>query len=148
MLHSILSKLPKPLNLENLISQTVDLFQRHPPSRLPGRTWAGISSNSVLKTTQNFHKLSQQTLQDGERFFANEAAEIRRRDILAQKQRQLQSLARRYRRPASWMGGAVFVAVMAFYFRSSNLSPAILSMTSLWPGFQHRVLEIWQRFAL
>ena len=148
MLHSILSKLPKPLNLENLIGQTVELFQRHPPSRLPGRTWARISSNSVLKTTQNFHKLSQQTLEDGERFFANEAAEIRRRDALMQRQRQLQSLARRYRRPASWMGGAVFVAVMAFYIRGYSLSPAILGLTSAWPGLQQRVLEIWQRFTL
>ena len=148
MLHSILSKLPKPLNLENLIGQTVELFQRYPPSRLPGRTWARISSNSVLKTTQNFHTLSQQTLEDGERFFANEAAEIRRRDALMQRQRQLQSLARRYRRPASWMGGAVFVAVIAFYFRGSNMSPAILGLTSAWPGLQQRVLEIWQRFTL
>jgi TBC1 domain family member 20 len=143
MLHSILSKLPKPLDLENLISKTVELFQKHPPSHLPARAWAQVSSNSVLKTTQDFHKLSRQTLEDGERFFQNEAAEIRRRDLLMQRQRQLRLLATRYRRPASWFSGAILVAAMAFYFRGSTLSPLIAG--SLF-GFQQRLAEIWQRF--
>lgn len=148
MLHSILSKLPKPLNLERLISQTVELFQNRPPSSLPGRAWNQVSSNSVLKTTQDFHKLSQQTLEDGERFFDKEAAEIRRRDALMQKQRQLRALARRYRRPGSWMGGAIFVAVLAFYFRDATIPPAVLSWMPAWRTFQHRITEYWQRFIL
>ena len=143
MLHSILSKLPKPLNLEKLISQTVELFQKHPPSHLPRRAWAQVSSNSVLKTTQDFHKLSQQTLEDGERFFQKEAAEIHRRDVLMQRQRQLRLLATRYRRPASWFSGAILVAVMALYLRGSTFSPSIVGLLF---GLQQRLAEIWQRF--
>lgn len=145
MLHSILSKLPKPLNLEDLISRTVQLFQEYPPLRLPGRAWRHVSSNSVLKTTQDFHRLSQQSLADGEMFFTKEAAEIRRRDALVQRQRQLSLLARRYRRPASWFSGAVLVAVMAFYFRGTALSPAILGSMS---ALQQRLAEFWHRFSL
>lgn len=148
MLHSILSKLPKPLNLERLISRTVELFQQYPPPSLPGRAWAHVSSNSVLKTTQDFGKLSQQSLGDGEIFFQKEAAEIRRRDVLIQRQQQLRSLARRYRRPASWFSGAMFVAVLAFYFRGSTLPPTILNAVPAWSALQQRVLEIWQRFAI
>ena len=148
MLHSILSKLPKPLNLERLISQTIDLFQVYPPSSLPGRAWSQVSSNSVLKTTQDFRKLSQQTLKDGERFFDKEAAEIRRRDALMQTQRHLGALARRYRRPGSWMGGAIFVAVLAFYLRGSTIPPAIQTWMPAWHTFQHRITEYWQRFIL
>lgn len=148
MLHSILSKLPKPLNLEKLIAQTVELFEKHPPSRLPGRAWAQVSSNSVLKTTQEFRRLCQQTLEDGEKFFEKEAAEIRRRDALMQRQRQLRSLIRKYRRPASWFSGAVLVAVMALYFRGSNASPPIFGTMSGWFALQRRMAETWQRLTL
>lgn len=144
MLHSILSKLPKPLDLENLISRTVELFQKYPPSRLPGRAWSSVSSNSVLKTTEDFCKLSQQTLEDGEKFFKNEAAEIRRKDALIQRQRQLRMLAARYRRPASWFSGAILVAVMAFYFRGSTAAPSMMGSIS---GIQQRLADIWQLLA-
>ncbi|KAL8934249.1 MAG: hypothetical protein Q9211_005330, partial [Gyalolechia sp. 1 TL-2023] len=52
MLHSILSKLPKPLDLEALITQTTSLYMDFPPERLPFRSWARISPFSVLKTTR------------------------------------------------------------------------------------------------
>lgn len=145
MLHSILSKLPKPLDLEGLISRTVELFKKYPPSRLPGRSWARVSSNSVLKTTQNFQKLTQQSLEDGERYFKQEAAEIRRKDALLLRQRQLNALVRRYRRPATWMGGAIFVALMAFYLRSPTVPSSLLSWSSMWPSLHDRILEYWQR---
>lgn len=50
MLHSILSKLPKPLDLEGLIRRTTDLLKRLPPESLS--TWRRISHISVLKTSR------------------------------------------------------------------------------------------------
>lgn len=50
MLHSILSKLPKPLDLEGLISRAILLLDTYPPESLS--TWNKISSKSVLKTSR------------------------------------------------------------------------------------------------
>ena len=139
MLYFILSKLPKPLDLDGLIGRTVDLFRQYPPEKLPGRSWYNVSSSSVLKTTRNFNSLSQQSLEDGERFFEKEAAEIRRRDALKLKQRQLWVLARRYQKPAVWTSAAVFTAVIAVYFRSYNLPYTVL-------GLPQRFFDLWRRF--
>ncbi|KAI7711476.1 hypothetical protein KC353_g8964, partial [Hortaea werneckii] len=68
MLHAILSKMPKPLDLDSLILRASDMFVHHPPEKLPGRAWSRISPNSVLKTTHaDPQQLVQQTLEDGER---------------------------------------------------------------------------------
>lgn len=147
MLHSVLSKLPRPLNLDDLIRQTVELFKRHPPDDLPGRTWSRVSSNSVLKTTRDLKALHQQSLQDGERFFAKEAAEIRRHDILIQKQQQFQAVARRYQRPATLTSAAVLVALMAVFFRNGSLDATLPGWSSVVLGLQ-KVSEAWQRFAM
>jgi len=48
MLHSILSKLPKPLDLEGLILKAIALQTTHPPHDLP--IWKKVPSSSVLKT--------------------------------------------------------------------------------------------------
>jgi hypothetical protein len=72
MLHSILSKLPKPLDLEALISKTMELYEKHPPEKLPFRVWWWISSNSVLRTTRNL--AAKQTLEDGEKLFQKQAS--------------------------------------------------------------------------
>lgn len=50
MLHSILSKLPKPLDLEGLISRANLLLDTYPPESLS--TWSKISPKSVLKTSR------------------------------------------------------------------------------------------------
>lgn len=50
MLHSILSKLPKPLDLEGLISHAILRLDTCPPESLS--TWNKISSKSVLKTSR------------------------------------------------------------------------------------------------
>lgn len=146
MLHSILSKLPRPLDLESLIRQAMDLYQQHPPERLPCRIWSRISLYSVLKTTRNFNSLSQQTLQDGERFFELEATEIHRQEARIARNRRLQALARRYQRPVSYAGVAVFVAIIAMLARGSNSPVQFSSWNTALAGLQQRALEIWRRF--
>ncbi len=146
MLHSVLSKLPRPLDLESLISDTVSLFQRYPPERLPGRTWAQISTHSVLKTTRDFGKLSKQTLQDGERDFEREAAELRRQEVVQQTLKQYKALARQYRRPATFTGIAAIVALIAILTREQAPASAVSGLNTAFLGLQRRVIELWQLF--
>jgi hypothetical protein len=116
MLHSILSKLPKPLDLEGLIQKTQTLFEEHPPILLSSHVWSRISSNSVLKTTQSITALSQQTVKQGEQLFLKQAAEIRRQERRKQLGIRAQILFRRYKQPARLTGAAIIIAIIALYF--------------------------------
>ncbi|KAB8336874.1 hypothetical protein FH972_021182 [Carpinus fangiana] len=119
MLHSVLSKLPQPLDLEGLIAKTTLLYDQHPPHKLPGTSWAKVSSNSVLKTTLDPRVLAGQSLHDGQSYFDKQAAEIRRLEFL----RSVQSRLWQYRRPAAAFAVAFAVAVLSYWLRNN---PAIL----------------------
>ncbi|KAL8988179.1 MAG: hypothetical protein Q9177_002707 [Variospora cf. flavescens] len=111
MLHSVLSKLPKPLDLEALISDTMSLYERYPPESLPFRAWSKISPFSVLKTTQgNFR---QQTLSDGVELFEKQVAQLHREQLLEHAKATLW----KYRRPSRRVGLVFFVGVVAFCLR-------------------------------
>ncbi|KXT06702.1 hypothetical protein AC578_8531 [Pseudocercospora eumusae] len=148
MLHSILSKLPKPLDLEGLIHRTQTLFTTHPPEQLPNRAWRRVSSYSVLKTTRDPHALSTQTLQEGEQLFAKQAAEIQRQDAVKQLRQRMQALAYQYRRPAKWTGTAILVAALALYLgRTTNTSVALGYLTSLARRLGHVAWDVARTFA-
>ncbi|KAA8573883.1 hypothetical protein EYC84_005432 [Monilinia fructicola] len=108
MLHSILSKLPKPLDLESLISNTVELFQAHPPETLP--SWRTISSSSVLKTARSPDQITRQSLSDGQRYFAQQVKELQ----WATKRDKVLEVMWKYRRPARAIGIAVLVGVISY----------------------------------
>jgi len=114
MLHFTLSKLPQPLNLESLISQTTALYARYPPDTLPYRAWSRISRFSVLKTTCKPAELPKQTLQEGERLFARQAAQMRRNDILHSIVKDVRARTWKHRRPAL-LTVAVAVAFLALW---------------------------------
>jgi len=114
MLHSILSKLPKPLDIERLIANTVDLFEKYPPEGL--RTWRSISSSSVLKTARWQHQTMNQSLQDGKMYFNKQVRELKR----AEQREKVWKLAWKYRRPAGTLGLAVCVGVVSFWLRRSS----------------------------
>jgi len=123
MLHCILSKLPKPLDLDALISSSAALHAAHPPNKLSGLTWwwhRSISANSVLKTTRDPHALAAQTLQDGEAYFRRHAAEIATQELRQKQFERARVLAKRYRRPALAAGTAVLAALLAVYLRKSG----------------------------
>ncbi|KAB5572119.1 rab-GTPase-TBC domain-containing protein [Coniochaeta sp. 2T2.1] len=113
MLHSILSKLPKPLDLDRLIADAVRLTERFPPEGLPA--WRTISGSSVLKTARDIDVCATQTLEEGERFFERQAREIE----WAQRVKVARHLAWKYRRPAGTVGLAVAVGVVAVLLRRS-----------------------------
>lgn len=113
MLHSILCKLPRPLYLEALITSARDLFNAHPPEKLP--TWRTISRNSVLRTGRHAEACMNQSMADGKEFFERQVRELRwleRRD----KARELLWL---YRRSAGTVGLAVLVGVAAVVLRKN-----------------------------
>ncbi|OQO07165.1 hypothetical protein B0A48_07733 [Cryoendolithus antarcticus] len=127
MLHSILSKLPKPLDLDLLIGNAAKLFENHPPARLRSWTWFSISGNSVLKTTSNLTKLASQTLLDGERYFKRHAAEIQAYDSRKKTIARANFVVRRYRRPAVAIMTTFVVAFLALYLSRGGASIDILT---------------------
>ena len=131
MLHSVLSKLPKPLDLEALISRTMHLFSAHSPPGLPFRAWGKVSIYSVLKTTRR--SLKEQTLRDGEEFFEMQALQLRRAEL---RQHALATLWK-YRRPAGSIGLAVFIGIMSFWFRKSGMDGVLGSgLRRVWELFR------------
>ncbi|KAH9204450.1 rab-GTPase-TBC domain-containing protein [Leptodontidium sp. 2 PMI_412] len=127
MLHSILSKLPKPLDIEALIADTIRLFEDHPPEAL--RMWRSISSSSVLKTARWHDQLSSQSLEDGEWYFIQQSKELE----WAERRKLVLKTLWKYRKPASTVGLAVLVGVVSFWLRKSSASSGILG--ALWRKF-------------
>jgi hypothetical protein len=115
MLHSILSKLPKPLDLETLISNTVKLFEDHPPETLP--SWKYISSSSVLKTARWSDQITKQSLLDGQRYFAQQEKELE----WAAKRDEILKMMWKYRRPAKAIGVAFLVGILSYCLHRSTL---------------------------
>lgn len=83
MLHSVLSKLPKPLDLEGLISRAIQLLKDQPPESLS--SWHEVSSRSVLKTSSGPHR-DTNSLKHAEELFRKQCQELertrRRKEIL------------------------------------------------------------------
>lgn len=131
MLHSVLSKLPKPLDLEALISKTMVLFSAHPPPSLPFGAWRKVSIYSVLKTTQG--SIKKQSLQDGEELYEMQALQLRRAELTQHAITKLW----KYRRPAGSVCLAVFLGIVSFWLRRFG-ADGILG-----PGLR-RVLELFR----
>lgn len=115
MLHSILSKLPKPLDLEGMIKGAAWLMHCFPPQTLKG--WNGISRNSVLKTALLPGQIENQSMEDGERYFGKQVAELKREEVKKKVMKQMWM----YRRPAAAVGLAVLVAILSFQMRSQTM---------------------------
>lgn len=79
ILHVTLSKLPEPFDTEFHIARSIELYERLPPVALGGWEWWRISSFSVLKTSATLTEIQHLTLEDGERLFAQQEKEVRRR---------------------------------------------------------------------
>jgi hypothetical protein len=111
MLHVILGKVPPNMDLDTLIADSVDLFNKHPPEAL--RSWKTISSASVLKTVRNVDESAEQTMEDGHEYFEKQAKELQ----WAELQDRVKATVWAYRRPATTVGTALAVAALAFYLR-------------------------------
>ena len=116
MLHSVLSKLPKPLDLEALIARTLQIFNDHPPESLPGLTWWWVSPYSVLKTTRRPQRRVG-SIHDGELLFHGLSMQLRREELRKYGISQLW----KYRRPARRIGIAVLVVVVSYWVQKNGL---------------------------
>lgn len=131
MLHFTLSKLPQPLDLESLISETVQLFSRHPPETLPHLAWWKVSSYSVLKTSRNLKK--KQSLERGEELFAKQAAQLRRQEL----QKETLKFMWKYRRPATSVTLAVLAGIMSIWLTRNGYDGVIWSYLLKLKGVFH-----------
>ncbi|KAK3491676.1 rab-GTPase-TBC domain-containing protein [Neurospora crassa] len=133
MLHSILSKLPQPLDLEGLIGDTVALFEKYPPERLPSWRW-GISGSSVLKTArEGFDKnkgATGQTMEDGKRFFDRQVREL----LWLERRDKAKKWMWKNRRPVRTLGLAVLVGIIAILLRRAPGGPMawVLGVVNRW----------------
>ena len=121
-----LSKLPTPLDLEYLISNTTKLFARHPPESLPFRAWSRVSPRSVLKTTRKCLQGSNQGIDPqrlviAEDLFASHAAQIQRQEFRAKIRKNMAHTIRRYRRPAGSIGLAILIGVVSIWAQRSGI---------------------------
>lgn len=118
MLHSILSKLPQPLDVDALVAAAARLRAAHPPETL-GPAWTrGICPHSVLKTAPDATTCAAQSEAVGEYFFAQHVLELER----AERRERLLRAVWSYRRPAGTVGFAVLVAVLAYWVRRSAVA--------------------------
>lgn len=107
MLHSILSKLPQPLDLDKLINDTDALFKEHPPEHL--RSWHGISNASVMKTARDVKVCAKQTLEDGQRFFEQQSKEL----LWADRRKKMARVIRSYKPPTRTIAISLLVGIIA-----------------------------------
>ena len=129
ILHVVLSKLPDPFDVEFHIARTLELYERLPPASLRSWEWWSISSNSVLKTAPTADAMRRLTLQDGERYFARQEQELRRKLALKRATIHLRYLRSRlwfYRRYGS-IGLALLVGAYALWLgRGASIETARL----------------------
>ncbi|KAF2837310.1 hypothetical protein M501DRAFT_995892 [Patellaria atrata CBS 101060] len=123
IIHIMLSKLPHPLHLENLIFEAISLYKRLPPQSLPFHAWNRISRYSVLKTAKDCQALTQQSLEDGERLWEKHSSQVWRQEMIKKTAKQVKSNMWVYRRPAGALGIAIAVGVFALWLGRTGLVP-------------------------
>ena len=133
MLHFTLSKLPKPLNLEYLITRTLEVFEEHPPTSLPFGAWNRVSRFSALKTSRSTLETckgvpAHQTLRDGIAFFQKQAKEIQRFEL----QKRIRQTLWKNRRPIGSIGIAIVIGILSMWIQKDFSSGVPGIATRCW----------------
>jgi hypothetical protein len=116
MLHFTLSKLPKPLDLDALISSAVTLMKKHPPESLGFHfAWFTVPKSSTLKTTRDPVRVAGQTLEQGEAWLAQHEIVMKRHRSRKAAIKYTKGLVRKYRSPALLSLAAVAVGVLSLW---------------------------------
>ena len=121
ILHVTLSKLPRPLDLEGLISFSLRLFNDCPPESLPSPAWKRIPPSSVLKTSRDIFQ--DHTEKEAMELFAQQTRQLRNEEL---REKSLQ-LAWRHRRAIGSVSLAILVAISSFWIRKKGLDAPIWS---------------------
>jgi hypothetical protein len=125
ILHSILSKLPKPLDLEGWISRAILLLEERPPESLS--TWRRVSRLSVLKTSRQ----KALSLNAAEDVFKKQCHELWR----VQKREEIFKAMAKHKKPML-LGLSIFVGVssiaLAVYLQRKGGVEALPGAMTLW----------------
>ena len=105
------------------ISDTAELYRRHPPDTLPA--WKRISQASCLRTARTAEVSSQQTLAEGKTYFLRQLSELR---ALERRQKLMKALWT-HRKAIGNVGLALAVGLLAVFLRRSA---PVMSLSSLW----------------
>lgn len=124
MIHFTLSKLPTPLDLEGLITSTLDLYEQHPPESLPLRAWRQIPYHSVLKTSRNVGQAV--SLDEAMELFELQAKQLQREE----QRKKIYAALWRYRKPAGSLGLALLVGLVSIYIRKIGYDSPVWSFIS------------------
>lgn len=115
------------MDIESLISSTVELFTKKPPESLPFGAWRSISPYSVLRTTREPRALTNQTLEEGEELFVKHEKQVRRAQAYKAVVGGIRRGLWKYRRPAGGFAMAVAVGVLAWWLGRSADSTGYMS---------------------
>lgn len=116
MIHFTLSKLPQPLDLEQLISDTMALYRTHPPESLPHGAWRKISAHSVLKSSRTLALDS--TREDAEKLFHKQTKELR----WEERRQKFGALTRKHSRSIKSVGLTVCVGLLSYWILKGDTS--------------------------
>lgn len=122
MLTFVISKLPKTLDLDALIQDTLILFQNQPPQRLRGFIWWRLSPYSVLKTSRYISQ--PQTLEEAETLCRKQIQQLRNEDLMRKSAR----LVFKYRRPVASLTAVLLVGALSIWLRRSGQDKIFWSM--------------------
>jgi hypothetical protein len=109
MLHSILSKLPKPLDLEGLISRAIHLLRERPPKKLS--TWRHVSRLSCLQTCHSTSGAPSLTLAEAEEIFRKQCHELER----VKRRKEFMKAVVKHKKPAI-MGLSLVIGLSSIAF--------------------------------
>lgn len=147
ILHVMLSKLPEPFDIEFHIARSIELYASLPPNSLGSWEWWRISSSSVLKTSATLADLQRLTLEDGERYFAQQEKEVRRqqyrRKLLQQATKSVKHAKLRlwYYRRYGAVGVAIVVGAYAVWLsRNGGLDAVRYSLFDHLGGILQRFI--------
>lgn len=135
MLHSILSKLPKPLDLEGLISCAILRLDTFPPESLS--TWNKISSKSVLKTSRRsrFSTGKSTDLTQAEKLFNAQCREL---DWVERRNKIFKAIAK-HKGPTTAFTLTILIGLSAvslsWYMRKSGVSLDLDGVSTLLGSF-------------
>lgn len=128
MLHSTLSKLPRHLNLEDLIRDAINLFRNYPPESLPFRAWNQIPQYSTLKTSCDL--AIRNPAEEARKLFLQQTRMWQREEF----KRKALNLIWMYRKPAGSVGFAIVVGLLSFWVRRNGLDASIWNYISKLKG--------------
>ncbi|KAB8232229.1 hypothetical protein ETB97_001175 [Aspergillus alliaceus] len=121
MLHFTLSKLPCPLDLEGLISSTVQLFNDYPPESLPFGAWRKLPLASVLKSTRDI--FGKQNTQEAIDLFDRQVRQLR----YEERKEKVVGFLWQHKRTIGTVAVTILVGAISVWMRKKGFDTTIWS---------------------